>query len=313
MAVLKRFFVVVVLGMPFTAFGQQHPQYTMYMANNYILNPAVAGIEPYIDMKLAVRSQWVGMDDAPQTLYATVNSPLSITDFQRNRVGVGGKVFVDRTGPIMLSAGEVNVAYHLPLTEKYKLSFGAGAGVTHHRIDINEIRFEDPNDPIYGVDRFSRTAPVINAGLWFYATDMFIGIAAQNLLENDFSLTSSVPGETGMGLYRHYFMTAGYRFKLGDFYVTPSAMVKFVRPAPMGYDINLKGQFSDRFWGGVTWRHQDGVAAMAGFFITSKLNVAYSYDFINSDLRRHSRGSHEIIVGININNQWGPRCPTIAW
>jgi len=43
------------------------------------------------------------------------------------------------------------------------------------------------------------------------------------------------------------------------------------------------------------------------------LNVAYAYDFVDSDLRRYSMGSHEIILGININNQWGPKCPTIVW
>lgn len=116
-----------------------------------------------------------------------------------------------------------------------------------------------------------------------------------------------------MPMQRHYFATVGYRFKFGDFSLTPSAMLKFVQPAPMAYDINLKGQVADAFWAGVSWRHRDGVAAMAGFFVSSTLNVAYAYDFINSDLRQHSLGSHEIILGINLNNQKGPKCPTIVW
>src|SRR5690606_35478218 len=103
------------------------------------------------------------------------------------------------------------------------------------------------------------------------------------------------------------------RFRFGHFYLTPSLMVKFVQPAPVTYDINLKGQVADAFWAGLSWRHQDGVAAMAGFLISATLNVAYAYDFINSDLRRHSLGSHESILGINLNNQQGPKCPAIAW
>src|SRR5690554_399269 len=88
------------------AAAQQHPHYTMYMANIFILNPAIAGIEPYIDMKLAARSQWTGINEAPKTMYVTVNAPVDITNFHSNRIGVGGKIFVDKTGPIMLSAAE---------------------------------------------------------------------------------------------------------------------------------------------------------------------------------------------------------------
>ncbi len=308
----KKLLLLLVLSQTMVV-AQQRPHYTMYMANNFVLNPALAGIEPYIDLKLAARSQWTGINDAPKTLYATINSPLSINNFRNNRIGIGGKIFVDQTGPIMLSSAEVNAAYHLPLNEMYRLSFGVGAGMNYHRIDISKIQLRDPADPIYGVTDFARMDPVVSAGLWFYSTDLYVGIAAQNLLENNYSLSSSVPGEAQMGLRRHYFATAGYRFRFGEFYLTPSTMLKFVHPAPVSYDINLKGQFSDVFWTGITWRHQDGVAAMAGFFISSSLNVAYSYDFINSDLRRHSLGSHEIILGININNQWGPKCPTIVW
>lgn len=310
---LYYWFPLLMACLPMCAVAQQLPHYTMYMANNYVLNPALAGIEPYIDLKLAARTQWVGISDAPKTAYATVNSPLRIRDFERNRIGIGGKVFVDRTGPIQLSSGELNAAYHLPVHAGYRLSFGVGIGMNYHRLDINKLRLKQPNDPIYGTTDFSRLTPAVSAGLWYYSSDLFIGVAAQNMLVNNVDLFAATNGGIAMETYRHFFATAGYRFRLGDFYLTPSAMLKAVRPLPLAYDINVKGQFSDVFWAGITWRHQDGVAAMAGFFVSSSLNVAYAYDFINSDLRRHSFGSHEIIIGININNQRGPKCPTFAW
>jgi len=298
--------------LPLAAVAQQLPHYTMYMANNYVLNPALAGIEPYIDLKLAARSQWTGINDAPKTLYATIHSPLNRRDFANNRIGIGGKVFMDQTGPILLSVAELNAAYHLPLNDVYRLSFGVGVGVNYHRLDIAKVRLKDPNDPIYATADFTKVAPAASAGLWFYSSNLYMGVAAQHLLEGDFG-TSAASDALQLEMQRHFFATAGYRFRLGDFYFTPSAMLKFIRPAPLAYDVNLKGQFPDVFWAGVTWRHRDGVAAMAGFFISSTLNVAYSYDFINSDLRRHSLGSHEIILGINLSNEKGPKCPTIVW
>src|ERR1700749_3937718 len=56
--------------------AQQRPQYTQYVFNNYLLNPALSGIENYTDVKAGYRSQWTGLQGAPVTSYLTVNAPL---------------------------------------------------------------------------------------------------------------------------------------------------------------------------------------------------------------------------------------------
>ncbi|MGV3762252.1 PorP/SprF family type IX secretion system membrane protein [Parapedobacter sp.] len=297
--------------LPIAGAAQQQPHYTMYMANNFVLNPAVAGLEEYADLKLSARSQWTGIADAPRTLYATLHAPIPKRDGRKSNMGMGAKILVDQTGPLSLSTAELNGAYHLRLNETYRLSFGMGAGMKYQRVDFSKVQLVDSGDPRYGNDDFRRLTPALSAGLWFYSTDVYIGMSVQNLLGNN--LGSSAGDRLALAMERHYFATAGYRFQFGQFYLTPSTMLKFVRPAPIAYDINLKGQVADAFWAGLSWRHQDGVAAMAGFFISATLNVAYAYDFIDSDLRQHSLGSHEIVLGINLNNQKGPKCPTIAW
>lgn len=283
----------------------------MYMANNFVLNPAVAGLEDYTDLKLSARSQWVGITDAPKTLYATLHAPIRRRDGRRSNVGIGGKVIVDQAGPISVTAVVLSGAYHLPLNETYRFSLGLGAGVNYQRVVFSEIQLAEPGDPRYGNDDFRQFAPAASAGLWFYSTDLYVGLSAENLLAR--GLATQTKDRLAIGMERHYFATAAYRFRFGHFYLTPSVMVKLAQPAPVTYDVNLKGQVADAFWAGITWRRQDGVAAMAGFFISNTLNVAYAYDFINSDLKRHSAGSHEIILGINLNNQKGPKCPTIVW
>src|SRR6202035_3990251 len=56
--------------------AQQKPQYTQYVFNNYLLNPAVAGIENYTDVKAGYRSQWTGLQGAPVTSYLTIDAPI---------------------------------------------------------------------------------------------------------------------------------------------------------------------------------------------------------------------------------------------
>ena len=64
------------------SFAQAKPSYTQYILNNYILNPAVTGIENYTDIKLSNRNQWTGINGAPVTTYLTMHGPIGKTDLR---------------------------------------------------------------------------------------------------------------------------------------------------------------------------------------------------------------------------------------
>src|SRR5947208_12010029 len=66
-----------------SVFAQQRPYYTQYILNNYIINPAIAGIENYWDVKVSHRHQWVGLEGAPVTTYLTIQGPLSKNNLGR--------------------------------------------------------------------------------------------------------------------------------------------------------------------------------------------------------------------------------------
>ena len=72
--------------------GQQLPQVTQYMINNYAINPAVSSMYDYYQLKTTVRNQWVGMPDAPTTTL------LSIYGKRNENVGLGALLFNDQTG-----------------------------------------------------------------------------------------------------------------------------------------------------------------------------------------------------------------------
>src|SRR5476649_2567477 len=70
------YLLVVFFAVTQLALAQQKPQYTQYVFNNILLNPAVTGIENYTDVKAGYRSQWTGLQGAPITSYLTVDFPL---------------------------------------------------------------------------------------------------------------------------------------------------------------------------------------------------------------------------------------------
>src|SRR6476661_7978028 len=157
---MRSYLTLVVLLFTSIAFAQQKPQYTQYILNNYIINPAVTGIENYIDIKAANRQQWTGLKNAPKTSYFTAHMPIGKSndwgsstsfnmvgenplgrsyrdDYQASAPhhGIGLAVVVDETGPLSNATFNFTYAYHLGLAPKLNLSAGVGAGVS--RVSLN--------------------------------------------------------------------------------------------------------------------------------------------------------------------------------
>src|SRR6476661_4670 len=83
--IMKGIFISVgCLFFSLSVMAQAKPSYTQYILNNYILNPAVAGIENYTDVKLSYRNQWTGINGAPVTAYFSIHAPIGKHDLKTN-------------------------------------------------------------------------------------------------------------------------------------------------------------------------------------------------------------------------------------
>jgi hypothetical protein len=100
-----------------------------------------------------------------------------------------------------------------------------------------------------------------------------------------------------------------------DWTALPSVMGRYISSMPFYVDFNLKLQYQDRFWVGGSYRLKEGMAFMAGVNVSQTFNFSYSYDINNSDylLSSMQRGTHEIVLGFLLNNQYGDMCPRNVW
>ncbi len=321
--------------------AQQKPHYTQYVINQYIINPAITGIENYIDIKASHRHQWVGIQDAPVTTYFTAHGPIGKKDFRTTATsiqvpdenprgtnywenytaaephhGVGVQFVNDRTGPLNRMAAYLTYAYHMGLTATTSLSAGFGAGVTSLNLDADKLNFNVPVDPaVHTSGVINRIKPDMNAGLYLYSANYFVGLSAQQIVPQqiDFSNDSIKRSEEGR-FVPHMFATAGYRFGLGDdFNLIPSVMMKYVNPLPSQVEFNAKLQYRDLAWVGAGVRVKDGFSGMVGMNISNALNVGYSYDYTTSKLNNYSKGTHELLIGFILGNRYGDTCPRNVW
>ena len=340
---MKRLLVLVcVLSYCIGLQAQQKPHYTQYILNQYIVNPALTGIENYWDVKVSHRHQWVGIDGAPVTTYVTAHGPLGKDDYRTTptsfRVpgenprgkryweeytaaephsGIGLQVVNDRTGPLNQFAAYVTYAYHIGLTPRTSLAAGFGAGVTNLSLNTNKLDFGivTPVDPaVYTSGQVNQFKPDFNAGLYLYSADYFIGVSAQQIIPQKVRFSDNQVGTAPGKFVPHLFATAGYRFLVGeDFNFIPSVMIKYINPLPTQAEFNGKLQYQDLAWVGASYRTGEGFAGMVGFNISNTLNVGYAYDYTTSRLNTVSKGTHELMIGFTIGNRYGDWCPKNVW
>lgn len=334
------FGVMGLLSLALCASAQQKPHYTQYILNQYIINPALTGIESYVDLKASHRRQWVGIQDAPVTSYFSVHGSLNKTSSKTSPTsfptpgenprgksywesyeapdahhGLGMQVVQDVTGPLSTLTAQATYAYHLPLNTNTTLAAGLGVGLNRIGLDPNKLNFGDVTvDPVvFTSGILNKIRLDMSVGLYLYSADYFVGVSAQQIVPQPIDFSDGyIRPQTGKTV-PHLFATAGFRTLLGEnFNLTPSIMVKYVSPVPLQVEANFKLQYRDLAWFGASYRHQDGFAAMLGVNIAN-VQVGYAYDYTTSRLNNFSKGTHEFLVGFLIGNKYPDGCPRNVW
>jgi type IX secretion system PorP/SprF family membrane protein len=334
----KLLLTLLMAGTGILAVAQHKPQYSQYMINNFLINPAIAGIEDYADVRAGYRNQWVGIEGAPSTYYVTAHMPLgkdiNVADprpaktgrqkFDRyqkeNRKyktvrphhGIGAMVMVDKIGPFSMTEAYLVYSYHVLLTKEIKLSAGLTAGMMQYMLNTSELSLATPDAAIDGSIMRS-VKPDITGGMWLYSSDFYAGVSAAQLLGNTFSFGGDeLTNEARM--HKHYFVTGGYKITpMERLALIPSVLVKWVNPAPPAIDVSLRANYAQRIWGGASWRQSEGMVYFAGVTLNPMFDLGYSFDPGIRGIARRGNGSHEITLGMRLRNRYQVSCPQNMW
>lgn len=273
-----------------SVFGQQDAQFTHYMYNMNILNPAYAGSRGTLSIGLLGRTQWLGFDGAPQSVTAAIHSPVG------ERTGLGISFVNDQLGPVAENNIFADFSYTIPTSETTKLAFGLKGGVSLFNVDANWSLPDQPatSDPSFNHD-INKTHPNIGAGLYFYSNKYYLGFSVPNIMS-----TKHFEQQNGKPIAAdemHGFFTAGYVFELSenvDF--KPSTILKLAKNSPLSADISANFLFNKKFEVGANYRLDDSVSGMFLVNALKDLRVGYAYDYTLSNLGKFNDGSHELIL-----------------
>lgn len=291
-SLIKGVIVLVFTLISTISFAQQDPQYTHYMFNTLSVNPAYAGQRETLSIVGLHRSQWVGIDGAPQTQSLSAHTPL-----RNERIGLGLNVVNDALGPASETFLDANVSYTIPLNaDDLKLSFGVKGGFHMFDTDWSKGRYKD-TDPAFEND-INLVSPMVGAGLYMHTRKWYLGVAVPNFLQTDHydDYIESVATER-----MHFYFIGGYVFNISETTeLKPAFLLKGVSGAPLIADVSANLWIQKKLTLGLAWRWDDAVSALAGFQITPGMFVGYSYDMTTTGLNNYNSGTHELTLRFEV-------------
>jgi len=300
---LSKFLLLLVLLIAASGYSQQDPQYTQYMYNPLVINPAYAGNRGVTSIVLLHRSQWVGLDGAPRTQNLSVHSPIGL-----GKVGMGFSLVNDVLGPARETYFNVDFSYTLETSAEGKFSFGLKGSLNLLDVDFSRTNPFNTNDP-YLISIDNKLSPNVGVGVFYHDSKFYAGLSAPQLLQTDhFDRSGSNGAETFVAEERiHYYGLAGYVFDLNrNVKFKPSTLVKMVAGAPLAVDVNANFLFYDKLTLGASYRWSAALSGLVGFQVNDGLLVGFAYDRETTDLGNatYNNGTYELFLRFELFKEY---------
>jgi len=289
--------LLILLG-SFSGKAQQDPQYTQYMYNTQVVNPAYAGNRDVLSFGLLYRTQWVGLDGAPKTATLTADTPIA------SNMGLGLTIVRDEIGPSVETNVTADYSYTINLSDASELSFGLKAGLDILDVDFSKLNIADPGD-VFESNIDNKVEPQIGAGIYFNTDRFYTGLSVPNFLTTkhfDESDINDPNAEATTAADRlHYFFIAGYVFDLSEnLKFKPATFVKAVSGSPLQIDLSANFLIIEKFTAGVAYRLDAAMSAMLGFQATDQIFIGFGYDFETTDVQDYNDGSYELMIRFDV-------------
>jgi type IX secretion system PorP/SprF family membrane protein len=294
----------IVIGLT-PASAQQVPQYSQYLINGILVNPAYTGYRETIYAQAFYHNQWT-RSGTPQYMAFALDGSFS------NGVNAGLTFSDERMGLLAINSVSALYAYRLQTTKQSDLSFGISLGAMYYSMDYSKLKPFNPVDPTL-INLSNRWTPNINVGIYYGSDKFYMGLSARNITDgrslgghtvDDFIIPLSTWNSV---------LTMGLSIPLNTrLELRPSMMWQEDFSAPSHIDLTVALLFVDRFWVGASfrtdqrlWKNESpgninelySAAIMTEVFVTNQITISYAFDLgLNQD-SYHYFGGHEVSIG----------------
>lgn len=283
------------------SFGQHEQQYSQFMYNKLIFNPAYAGSTDDLTVTASYRNQWMGFEGAPVNMGISVDGSL-----KEDKIGLGLNIFRRTIGIYDNWTMDGIYAYKLKVGENSTLSAGLQASLRYYGANFADQRLRGSQDisidPSIPQEQIADLAANFGFGLYFSSPTFYAGLSVPRLLASEIDfLDREIPLSLES---RHAFLMSGLNVRLSSIWEwTPQILVKYVSNAPLSFEAYNGFTVLERYTVGLGYRSGglssslgESIDVLLGFQLTRQLFMAFTYDILLSPIRNHSSGSIEAVV-----------------
>jgi type IX secretion system PorP/SprF family membrane protein len=285
--------------------GQSYPGFSQYLINGMAINPAYTGSRGTMSTLLSVRQQWSNVSGAPVFQSASVHAPL-----KNDKVALG--MLYNRQSYGITSEHNIyaTYAYHIHF-KKSRLSFGIQGGA-----DIVSLRYGDlitsspdpASDPAFVRSESAQALPNVGAGIYFYNNNYFIGASVPAFLSYSNNTAGSV--YHSVKNWDMLFLAGGLISFTDGFRFKPSMLLKYSLSDPIELDINGNFIIADIFWVGASYRlSEESLIGIIEIQLSQQVKIGYSYDYQLGNLGTFSKGSHEVLLRLELGSKVSASSP----
>lgn len=274
--------------------GQQLMTSSLYDQHGNLHNPATAGSAKHAMIGASYRKTWDGISGAPQTTLIFGSTYLT-----NAKIGIGGYLYNDVTGPTRRTGGQMAYSYHIQMANDATFSLGLEARLQQFSLDKAKLSATLGNDPVLASSE-SRFKADAGFGIAYNGKKLQVGASVSQLIQSklDFYSGNLNPTEEGR-LYRHYYLHGSYKWDVdGSTKIIPNLLFIYLPNAPLEVQGGARVEHNDVFWWGLGLRARQSWMISAGVKIQKKLTIGYSFDIFNTPLSVYDRGAngHEILL-----------------
>lgn len=291
-----KYIFILVIGLAFqNTFAQQDPHRTLYNYQMSLINPAYAGAENNVDITLGIRSQWAGIEGAPESQSIIASSPLG------KNLGLGISIQNDKTFIEKQISIAIDFGYKVTLNENLNLFLGLKASGNSYNINAQGLITYGVGQDGSLMDFNSRFKPNIGVGAYLKNDTYFISLSAPRLLSNERLEQESGVATLSSGK-QHFYASAGYNFSLSSsLELQFSSLYRYVDAAPSSLDITGVFDFNKRFNIGASYRINAAIGGILMFNVTNTFIIGYAYETpTNNQINGLTNGSHELFMSVQL-------------
>ncbi|WP_127140748.1 type IX secretion system membrane protein PorP/SprF [Flagellimonas marinaquae] len=278
-----------------TANAQQDPNYTFYRYNMNIYNPAFVGSSEAAEFALGIRSQWAGIEGAPESQSGIFGMPVG------KNVGLGASILNDRTFIEQQTWVAIDVSYNVQLDEEHTLYFGIKGSANSYDANTQGLVTYGVGQDGALMDYESRFTPNVGAGVYLKHDRYFASLSAPKLLTPD--RLQERDGNAFLGVDRmHAYLSGGYTFLLGrTLDLKTMGMFRYVDASPISVELTGILDFGERFEFGASYRHDESISGLFLFNIGNGFNLGYAYETsIQNPIDGLDNNTHELFMRLKM-------------